>query len=80
MITVIGSLNYDLVTYTDKVPEAGETFQANAFENHHGGKGLNEALACAKFGIKKKNIDVWKGEYLESIFPFFLTDDSEGWY
>lgn len=31
-------------------------------------------------GIKKKNIDVWKGEYLESIFPFFLTDDSEGWY
>lgn len=48
MITVIGSLNYDLVTYTDKVPEGGETFQANGFENHLGGKGLNEALACAK--------------------------------
>lgn len=48
MITVIGSLNYDLVTYTDKVPEGGETFQANSFENHLGGKGLNEALACAK--------------------------------
>lgn len=48
MITIIGSLNYDLVTYTDKVPEAGETYTANAFENHLGGKGLNEALACAR--------------------------------
>lgn len=48
MITVVGSLNYDLVTYTDKVPDAGETFQANTFENHLGGKGLNESLACAR--------------------------------
>lgn len=52
MITIIGSLNYDLVTYTDKVPEAGETFQANAFENHLGGKGLNEALACARLSTQ----------------------------
>lgn len=48
MITVVGSLNYDLVTYTKKVPEAGETYQAHAFETHLGGKGLNEALACAR--------------------------------
>lgn len=48
MITVIGSLSYDLVTYTNKVPDAGETFQANTFENHLGGKGLNETLACAR--------------------------------
>lgn len=48
MITIIGSLNYDLVTYTNRVPEAGETVQANSFENHLGGKGLNEAIACAR--------------------------------
>lgn len=53
MITVIGSLNYDLVTYTNKVPEAGETYQANSFENHLGGKGLNEALACARLSQSK---------------------------
>lgn len=52
MITIIGSLNYDLVTFTDKVPEGGETFQANSFENHLGGKGLNEALACARLSEK----------------------------
>ncbi|EAZ63149.2 ribokinase [Scheffersomyces stipitis CBS 6054] len=48
IITVIGSLNYDLVTFTKKVPEAGETYQADAFENHLGGKGLNEALASSR--------------------------------
>lgn len=53
MITIVGSLNYDLVTYTDKVPDAGETFQANTFENHLGGKGLNESLACARLSKKE---------------------------
>lgn len=52
LITVIGSLNYDLVTYTDKVPAGGETFQANSFENHLGGKGLNEAIATARLSEK----------------------------
>lgn len=47
-VTVIGSLNYDLVTYTSKVPQAGETVAGHLFENHLGGKGLNEALATAR--------------------------------
>ncbi|SMN20153.1 similar to Saccharomyces cerevisiae YCR036W RBK1 Putative ribokinase [Maudiozyma saulgeensis] len=47
-ITVIGSLNYDLVTYTDRIPEAGETFKANSFETHTGGKGLNQTVAISK--------------------------------
>lgn len=45
-ITVIGSLNYDLVTYTSRLPEAGETFQAESFETHFGGKGFNQAIAA----------------------------------
>ncbi|OBA19089.1 Ribokinase-like protein [Metschnikowia bicuspidata var. bicuspidata NRRL YB-4993] len=55
MITIIGSLNYDLVTFTDKVPEGGETLQANSFENHLGGKGLNEALACARLSLNGRS-------------------------
>ncbi|EMG49707.1 RBK1 Ribokinase [Candida maltosa Xu316] len=47
-VTVIGSLNYDLVTFTKKVPEGGETYQADAFETHMGGKGLNEAIAVSR--------------------------------
>lgn len=47
-ITVIGSLNYDLVTYTDRIPDGGETMRANVFETHTGGKGLNQAIAIAR--------------------------------
>lgn len=53
-ITVIGSLNYDLVTFTNKVPEGGETYQANSFETHMGDKGLNEAIAVARLSPEGK--------------------------
>lgn len=48
VITIIGSLNYDLVTYTKRIPNAGETYAAKSFESHLGGKGLNEAIASAR--------------------------------
>ncbi|KAH3673692.1 hypothetical protein WICMUC_003508 [Wickerhamomyces mucosus] len=48
IITIVGSLNYDLVTFTDKIPIGGETYQAEKFETHIGGKGLNQAIATAK--------------------------------
>lgn len=47
-ITVVGSLNFDLCTYTARVPDAGETFKANSFETHAGGKGLNQTISIAK--------------------------------
>lgn len=53
-VTVIGSLNYDLVTFTNKVPEGGETYQANSFEMHMGGKGLNEAIAVVRLSPEGK--------------------------
>mmetsp|Transcript_7827 Transcript_7827/g.9866 ORF Transcript_7827/g.9866 Transcript_7827/m.9866 type:complete len:336 (+) Transcript_7827:87-1094(+) len=57
-ITIIGSLNYDLVTYTKAVPEGGETYQANSFENHLGGKGLNEAIATSRLSGKQYNCQI----------------------
>jgi ribokinase len=47
-LTVVGSLNYDLVTYTQRVPDSGETYQADSFETHIGGKGLNQTISIAK--------------------------------
>lgn len=47
-ISVVGSLNYDLVTYTDAIPAGGETIRANDFQTHTGGKGLNQTIAIAK--------------------------------
>lgn len=48
IITVIGSLNVDLVTRTERVPVGGETLQTESFDIGFGGKGANQAVACAR--------------------------------
>lgn len=57
-ITTIGSLNYDIVTFTDRVPQAGETLRGNTFETHAGGKGLNQTIALAKLREDGANYDI----------------------
>lgn len=54
-LTVVGSLNYDLVSYTERIPEGGETFAAYSFETHIGGKGLNQTISLAKLSPHVEN-------------------------
>lgn len=49
-IGVIGSINTDIVCETDKLPKIGETVMGNKFLISFGGKGANEAVACARLG------------------------------
>lgn len=49
-IAVVGSNMVDLVTYIDRMPQAGETVEAPEFEIGCGGKGANQAVAAAKLG------------------------------
>lgn len=49
-IVVIGSLNMDLITQTEKLPVMGETINGVAFKTVCGGKGGNQACAAAKLG------------------------------
>ncbi|RDW95125.1 ribokinase [Coleophoma crateriformis] len=48
IISVIGSLNTDLVTLTPYVPSGGETMTATSFSTGPGGKGANQAVATAR--------------------------------
>lgn len=48
VISVIGSLNVDLVTRTPRVPVGGETLTSESFDIGWGGKGANQAVACAR--------------------------------
>ncbi|QGH33212.1 ribokinase [Gracilibacillus salitolerans] len=51
-ITVIGSINMDLVTETDIVPVQGETVRGTNFQTIPGGKGANQAVAAARLGAE----------------------------
>lgn len=48
IITIIGSLNYDLVSVTPRVPLGGETLTGTSFHTGPGGKGANQAVATAR--------------------------------
>lgn len=49
-IGVIGSINTDFVCKTTTLPQVGETVTGEDFIINHGGKGANEAVACARLG------------------------------
>ena len=49
-IIVLGGINMDLVTLSDRFPEAGETVVGSRFVTYPGGKGANQAVAAARMG------------------------------
>lgn len=52
MITVFGSINVDLVTPVERLPEPGETVLGGSYTVVPGGKGANQALAAAREGAR----------------------------
>ncbi len=50
MILVAGSANLDFVVRADHIPAPGETVLGHDFKTFPGGKGANQAVACARAG------------------------------
>jgi ribokinase len=55
-VTVIGSINMDLVVSTERLPSPGETILGTDFQRFGGGKGANQALAAARMGASVRLI------------------------
>lgn len=49
-VVVLGSVNIDLVTATERLPGPGETVLGTGFTTSPGGKGSNQAIAAARAG------------------------------
>ena len=55
-VTVVGSINMDLVVSTERLPSPGETILGTDFQRFGGGKGANQALAAARMGASVRLI------------------------
>jgi len=51
-LTVVGSVNLDLVASSERLPRVGETLTDATFARYPGGKGANQAVAAARLGAQ----------------------------
>jgi ribokinase len=58
VIAILGSLNIDLVARVPHHPAPGETLTSSSFAVSPGGKGANQAVACAKLSRANPEIDL----------------------
>ena len=83
-ITVVGSISMDLVTSTNRVPEAGETVFGRSFAMVPGGKGANQAVAIARLAPKSVQMigavgkDSFGSEILENFTKNAVLVDKLG--
>jgi ribokinase len=71
-VVIFGSINMDLVVRAPHLPSAGETLIGRTFFTAPGGKGANQAVACARLGAHARMIgrvgdDVFGGALRQSL-------------
>ena len=75
IISVIGSLNVDLVTRTPRLPVGGETLTTESFTTGYGGKGANQAVACARLSRTSAQAAAHQGSDVEVRMVGAVGDD-----
>lgn len=73
IVTVIGSLNFDIIFKQQRLPQVGETLMADHVACTGGGKGANQAVQCAKLGVTTYMV----GAVGQDFFGNFLVSELE---
>lgn len=80
-ITVVGSLNMDLVISLERMPRVGETVHGDTIHYIPGGKGANQAVGCARLGADVTMVgavgdDLFGKNILEQMKQYGLSHES----
>jgi ribokinase len=83
-ITVVGSVNLDLVARCERLPRPGETISGAEFSRVPGGKGANQAVAAALLGADVRfvgmvAVDDLAEEALAGLEEAGVDTDGVGW-
>src|SRR5690349_4811071 len=74
-VVIFGSINMDLVVRAPHLPSAGETLIGRTFFTAPGGKGANQAVACARLGAPARMI----GRVGDDVFGEALRQSLRGY-
>ncbi|THX58222.1 ribokinase-like protein, partial [Aureobasidium pullulans] len=77
-IAVVGSLNIDFITRTPRVPAGGETLEASSSDTGFGGKGANQAVACARLSRNSDGSTPADSKPIKVSMVGFVGEDSFG--
>jgi ribokinase len=80
-LTVVGSINLDLVAQAERLPRPGETVSGARFSRVPGGKGANQAVAAARLGAHVKMVGCVGRDELaaEALARLREAGVEEGW-
>ncbi len=74
-VLVVGSYVQDHAWFTERFPEIGETRLASRFNTGPGGKGFNQAVACARQGVATLFVGSLGNDHLGAIAQQFARDE-----
>ncbi|XP_078068383.1 ribokinase isoform X3 [Mustelus asterias] len=82
-VVVVGSCMTDLVSYTPRLPKAGETIHGHKFLIGFGGKGANQCIQAARLGAKSAMVgkvgkDSFGDNYIENFKSNGVSTDYVG--
>jgi ribokinase len=75
-VIVVGSYVQDQAWFVERFPRPGETLRANRYNTGPGGKGFNQAVACARQGVATAFIGALGRDTFAEFAQQFARDES----
>jgi len=78
VVTVVGSFAVGMTLRTSRMPHFGETLLGSEFDLGPGGKGSNQAVACARLGAESHFVGIIGDDKLGEIATALYRDEGVG--